>query len=98
MPRKKADERAETGPRRGDYVLVEDSVVRVGGDVLPDLAPRYRVMVVGRVKLDAVTEVMSSEQYIPRNARAETGPPANSTSLPSVSASRGYEAAPPRNR
>ena len=63
MPRKKTDERTETGPRRGDWVLVEDSVVGVGGDGLPDLEPRYRFMVVGRTKLNAVTEVVSPEQY-----------------------------------
>ena len=74
MPRKKTDEQTEeTGPRRGDYVLVEDSVVRVGGDGAPDLEPRYRVMVVGRVKLNAVVEVVSPEQHVPGNAKAETG-------------------------
>ena len=74
MPRKKTDEQTEeTGPRRGDYVLVEDSVVRVGGDGLPDLEPRYRVMVVGRVKLSAVVEVVSPEQHVPGDAKAETG-------------------------
>ena len=74
MPRQRRTKQQteETGPRRGDYVLVEDSVVRVWGDGLPDLEPRYRVMRAGRVKLNAVVEVVSPEQYIPRNARAET--------------------------
>ena len=74
MPRKKTDEQTEeTGPRRGDYVLVEDSVVRVGGDGVPDLEPRYRVMVVGRTKLSAVVEVVSPEQHVPGNARGRDG-------------------------
>ena len=63
----------ETGPRRGDYVLVEDGVVRVGGDGLPDLEPRYRVMVVGRTRLSAVTEVVSPERYIPREREGRDG-------------------------
>ena len=76
MPRKKTDEQTEeTGPRRGDCVLVEDSVVRVGGDGLPDLEPRYRVMRAGRVRLNAVVEVVSPEQHVPGNAKAETGHP-----------------------
>ena len=74
MPRKKTDEQTEeTGPRRGDYVLVEDSVVRVGGDGAPDLEPRHRVMVVGRTKLSAVVEVVTPEEHVPGNAKAETG-------------------------
>ena len=73
MPRKKTNERTGSGPRRGDYVLVEDSVVRVGGDGLPDLEPRHRVMVVGRVRRGAVVEVVSPEQHVPGDAKAETG-------------------------
>ena len=44
-----------------------------GATALPDLEPRYRVMVVGRVKLNAVVEVVSPEQHVPGNAKAETG-------------------------